>query len=113
MWYSWCPSPTVAVVPLLCNQAPMPSKQGVRSNDRCNLVERVSAKGLGLDREDPPLVVGQQEALPAHPLHQHPDLGVLEFDDLRLPAMDPTGNIQKEKVPGAEDKSHGDHAIQD
>ena len=52
------------------------------------------------------MIIGQEDAFPSHLVHKRLDLGVLEFDDLLLPAVDPTGEYQEEKLPGAEDETH-------
>jgi len=44
-------------------------------------------------------------------LHQGKNLGILKFDDLLLPSMDPTGNNGKLELPGFEDEAHGTFRI--
>jgi hypothetical protein len=51
--------------------------------------------------------IGQENPFPAHLLYQRLNLGVLELDDLLLPAVDPAGQDQEEELPRVEDEIHG------
>jgi hypothetical protein len=53
------------------------------------------------------LVIGQENPFPAHLLYQGLDLGVLEFDDFLLAAVDPAGEDEEEELPRVEDEIHG------
>ena len=57
---------------------------------------RLSGRGWrGCSGQDAPLAIGQEDPLPPHLVHQDPDLGVLELDNLLLPAVDQSGQYQE------------------
>ena len=92
---------SVCVVPFLGDELPVPAQDRVWRNDCPQFHHGLAAQRFALDRQDAPLVVGQEDAFPAQLVHQGPDLGVLELDDLQLPAVDPAGENEEEELPGA------------
>ena len=65
------------------------------------LAHEAAGGGYGVRLGYPALVISQENPFSAHLVHQGPDLGVLEFDDLQLPAVDPAGENEEEELPGA------------
>ena len=53
----------VAVIPLGRDMPPIPTKNGVRRDYGGQLKQCLAAKCLALDRQPPPLIVGEQDAL--------------------------------------------------
>ncbi len=85
----------------------MPAQDRVGRDDSGQLHQRLSADRLALGGQDTPLVIGEEDPPPAHLLHEGPDLGVLEVDDLLLLAVDQSRQDQEEELPGVEDETHG------
>ncbi len=65
----------------------MPAENRVGSDDRRQFHERLATEGFCFDGQNASLVVGEEDALAAHLVHEDPDLGVLELDDLLLLAV--------------------------
>ena len=84
----------------------MPSKDRIGSYNGRQLHQRLAAKSLTLDGQHPPLIVTEENLFPAHLLHQHSDLGILEFNDLLLLAIDPACENQEKELPRLQNKSH-------
>ena len=82
-------SSAVAVIPFLGDEPPMPAQYRIGSHDGRQLHQRLAAKSLALDGRHLPLIVSEENPFPAHLLHQHSDLSILEFDDLLLITVDP------------------------
>ena len=68
-----------------------------RSHDCRQLHQRLAANGLALVGQNMPLAIGEEDPPPAHLVHEDPDLGVLELDDLLLLAVDPAREYQIRK----------------
>ncbi|MFT5409076.1 MAG: hypothetical protein ACI9NC_001797 [Verrucomicrobiales bacterium] len=49
------------------------------------------------------MVVGEEDALAAHSVHNRSDLRILGLDDLLLLAVHQSGQYQEEQLPGVED----------
>ena len=73
----------IGVVPLCSNEPAVPTHDRVGSYDGRQLRESIAANNLSFHGKNSALVVRQKESLPAHLLHQHSDLSILKFDDLR------------------------------
>jgi hypothetical protein len=63
----------------------------VGRDDGRRLHQSPATEGLCLDGQNPSLVVGEEGALAAHLVHDDPNLGVLELEDLLLPAVHQSG----------------------
>ncbi len=92
--------------PLLGDELPMPTQDGVRRDERCNLGEGASTDGLAADRQPATLIVGQPESSATELLLQDAVLLSEVFDDCVLMAADPTGEGGHEDLPGLEDGGH-------
>ena len=96
----------VAMIPFLSHQRSVPSQDRIRSDDGRQFHQRLSAKGLALDRQEPAMVVTQQKSLLPLSLHQRFDFGLIELDDLLLFVMDPTRQRHDEELPRLKDEIH-------
>ena len=92
--------------PLLGDELPMPTQDGVRRDERCNLGEGASPDGLAADRQPATLIVGQPESSATELLLQDAVLLSEVFDDCVLMAADPTGEGGHEDLPGLEGGGH-------
>jgi len=94
------------VGPFLSNQLPVPTKDGVGSNERCNLGKSTSPDGIAANRKPATLIVGQSEASASELLLQDAVFFPEVFDDGVLMAADPAGEGGHENLPGLEDGGH-------
>jgi len=94
------------VGPLLSNELPVPTKDGVGSDKRRNLGESPSPDGLAADREPPTLIVGQSESSAPELLLQDAILLAEILDDRILLAGNPACQGRNEDLPGLK---HGGH----
>jgi hypothetical protein len=94
------------VGPLLGDESPVPTKDGVGSDERSDFGEGASPNGFAADRESPTLIVGQPESLAAELLPENSVLLSEIFDDGVLLATDPSGEGGHEDLPGLEDGGH-------
>jgi hypothetical protein len=85
----------------------VPAQDRVGRDDGRQLHQRFAADRLALGCQDAPLVICEEDSPPAHLVHERSDLGVLELDDLLLPAVHQSGQNQEEELPGVEDETHG------
>ena len=99
---------STAVVPFLGDEPTVPTQNRVGSDDGSQFGHGLATQCLALDRQHPSVLISEQNPLAAHLLHEGLDLSVLEFDDVLLPAVDPTGENEKKQLPGLEDESHPD-----
>lgn len=103
----WPPRPApVHEIPLLGDQPSMPA-QRIRRNDRVQFEQRLASHCLGFPRQQRPLRVGEPDPLSAQPVFKRPVLGLKEFDDDQLVAMNPTSRDHQQK---REQRWHGTHA---
>ncbi len=84
---------------MINDEPSVPTQNRVWSHDGGQLHEGLATKGLALDRENTPLVIGEEDPFSSHLCHESLDLGVLEFDDLLLPTIHPAGENQQDEVP--------------
>jgi hypothetical protein len=74
----------------------VPSEQRVRYDDRCEVTQRCSSQPVRPYREAPPVVIGEPQA----PVTDLPPEEAILLDQIGerfpLPAIEPTGNGQKE-----------------
>jgi hypothetical protein len=66
---------SLAVIPLLGHQQPMPTQDGVRGKLRADLFETFSSQYLSLHRQPPALIVREQNPFRAACFFEHPVLG--------------------------------------
>jgi hypothetical protein len=85
----------------------VPAHDGVWRDDRPNLSEYLSAEDLAFDCQVPPLVVIEPDPFPAMRFPQDLVLGAQVLNDLLLLPVDPTGQDEKEQLPGLQDEVHG------
>ena len=104
---SLCFRPAVAEVPFRGDEPSVPTQNRVWSHDGGQLGEGLATKGLALDREDTPLVIGEENPLSSQLVHESLDLGVLKFDDLLLPTIHPVSENHHDELPWSEDGVHG------
>ena len=69
-----------------------------------NVHERLSTEGLTLRCQNASLVVAEENPLPAHLIHESPDLSILELDDLLLLTVDQAERIKKKSCQGRRTK---------
>ena len=88
---------TLAEVPLLRNQAPMPPHQRIRSDERVQLEQRFASDRLGFSRQQRSFGVAKSNTLSAQPLLEQLILCLEEFDDDELVTIDPAGRDHEQK----------------
>ncbi len=92
--------------PLLGDELPMPTQNGVGCNERRNFAESPSPDGLAANREPATLIVGQPESSAPELLLQDAVLLLEILDDCVLMAADPTDQGGNEDLPGLEHSGH-------
>ena len=104
----WPPRPApVHEIPFLGDQSSVPAQQSIRRNDRLQFQQGLASHCLGFPREQRSLGVGEPDTLSAQPVFEQPVLGLKEFDDDQLMAMNPTSRDHQQK---REQRWHGTHA---
>ncbi len=94
------------VRPLLGNQSPVPAKDGVGSDERCDFGESPSADRLAANGKPSPLGVSQSKSSSTELLLEDAVLFAEIVDDRILLAGDPTGHGGYEDLPGIEHRCH-------
>ena len=87
----WSARGSSFVGPLLGNELPVPTKDGVGSDEGSDLGQGSSSNGLPAYGKPATLIVGQPESFPSKLLLQDPILFSEIFDDSILLATDPAG----------------------
>jgi len=100
-------APSLAVVPLLGYELPVPAEDGVGREGGTDFAEHLSPEHPALDRQAPPLVIVEPDPPLAVRLLHYLVLGAEVLDDLLLLPVDQAGQDREEEVPGLEDESHG------
>jgi hypothetical protein len=98
---------TSAIIPFLGDEQAVPTQDGVRRHQGADLSEEPAAKDLGFDCQASALIVVEQDASLDELLPEDLVFGAQVVDDLLLLAIDPTGEDEEQKLPGLEDKVHG------
>jgi hypothetical protein len=86
----------------------MPPQQGVRRDDAVEFNQGFSAHGFSLPCQEGPLGVGEADAPPSEPILQQSVLGLKEFDDDQLMAMNPPCGDHQQK---RQQRWHRAHAV--
>jgi hypothetical protein len=97
----------VREIPFLGDQPSVPAQQSIWRNDRVQFEQRLASHCLGFPRQQRSLCVGEPDPLAAQPVFEQPILGLKEFDDDQLVAMNPTTQNHQQK---RESWWHGAHA---
>ena len=84
----------------------MSAEDRVWRHDGRELYQGFAAECLSFDRQEPPLAIGQKDSFLAKLLEKSLNLGVLKFDDLLLPLVDPGRQRDKHHLPGLQDEAH-------
>ncbi len=92
--------------PLLGDELPMPTQDGVGRDERSNFGEGLSADGLAADSKTATLIIGQPESSVPELLLEDSVLLSEVFDDCVLMAADPAGQGGNEDLPGLEHRRH-------
>ena len=92
--------------PLLCNQLPVPAKDGVWRDDRCDFGKGASSDGLAPHGKPSALMIGQSEPSAAELLLENTVFLLEVLDDRILLTADPTGHSSDEDLPGVKDNGH-------
>ena len=103
------PRPTgrpALVGPLLSNDLPVPTEDGVGSDESRDLGECPSADCFAAHRKASPLSVGQSKSPTTELLFENAVLFLNVFDDRVLLASDPSGHGGYEDLPWMEDRCH-------
>ena len=98
----WAPEflAAVAVVPFPGHEFTMPTKEGVRGDDGSDFLQRVATQYFSFDGKAAALVIVEQDAFIAKLHSEHLILGFQIFDYILLVAIEPTGEDEKEQLPG-------------
>ena len=75
----------------------MPAQQSIGRNDRLQFQQSLASHCLRFPREQRSLSVGEPDTLAAQPLFEQAILGLKEFDDDQLVAMNPTSRDHQQK----------------
>jgi len=94
-------SAPVAAVVLLGDQVPVPPQNRLRSDDRGQLPESLSAEALALLGEPPRLGVGEAQPPPAEVLSEHAILFEQVLDGIDLMSVHPACDGEEEEVERA------------
>ena len=92
--------------PFLSNQLPVPTKDGVGSDERRNFSKDPSSNGLAANCKPATLIVGQPESSASELLFQDAVFFSEEFDDCVLLATNPASQGGNEDLPGLEHNGH-------
>ncbi len=92
--------------PFLCNELPVPTKDGVGSNERSNFGEGASSNSLTPHGKSSSLIVGQAESPATKLLFENAVLFAEIVDHRVLLATDPPGETGQEDLPGLEHHRH-------
>ena len=92
--------------PLLGNELPVPTEDGVGSNERSDFGEGAAADSLAPDRESASLCIGQAESSTTELLLEDSVLFSEIVDDRILMAAEPTGERSHEDLPGLKHRRH-------
>ena len=103
---STSPRGSSLVGPLLGYELPVPTKDGVGSDERSNFAESPSSDGLAADREPATLIVGQTESSTPELLLKDVVLFPEILDDSVLLATDPSGKGRNQDLPRLNDHRH-------
>ena len=85
----------------------MPAQESVGSDDRGQLVEGFAAQRLALEGQASALVIIQENATLAELFSQHLILSQQILDRVLLMSVDPTGQDEKQELPGHQHEVHG------
>src|ERR1035441_9235601 len=99
IWWPAHRTTLVAVVPLLGHQLPMPAQNGVRREERADLVQELATQDLAFDGQATTLVVVEQDPFLAVLLLEHLDYHTLVLDDFLLLVVDPPSDNRQQKLP--------------
>ncbi len=91
------------VSPLLGDELPMPTKDGVGSNQRSNFGQHASPDGLAAHSEPATLIIGQPESSSTELLFEDEVLLSEILDDRILLTADPAGQGSNKDLPGLKD----------
>src|SRR5437870_10032004 len=87
----WPPKPTpVHKIPLLGDQPSVPAQQSIGTNDRVQFEQGLASDCLRFPRQQRSLCIGEPDTLAAQPVFEQSILGLKEFNDDQLVAMNPT-----------------------
>ena len=92
--------------PLLSDQLPVPTKDGVGRDERGNFGQGASADGFAPDRKSATLIVGQPKSSATELLLEDAVFFLKILDDCVLMAADPAGHGGNEDLPGLEHRRH-------
>ncbi len=92
--------------PLLCNELPVPTKDGVRSDERGDFGKGAAADSLAADSKAATLTISQAEPSSTELLLEDSILLPEVVDDRVLLTRDPSGHGGYEDLPGMEYRRH-------
>ncbi len=92
--------------PLLGNELPVPTEDGVGSDERGDFGKGTAADCFASHGQSASLIIGQPESSATELLLENSVLLSEVFDDCILLAADPTGERSNEDLPGMEDGGH-------
>src|SRR5207245_11235669 len=95
-------------LPIFGDQPSVPAQQSIGTNDRVQFEQGLASDCLRFPRQQRSLCIGEPDTLAAQPVFEQPILGLKEFDDDQLVAMNPTTQHHQQK---RENWWHGTHAI--
>jgi len=78
----------------------MPAQDRIGRHDSGDFLQCLATQYLPFDGQTSALVIVEQDAFLAELLSEHPIFSFQIFDDLLLVAIDPTGQDEKEQLPG-------------
>src|ERR1035441_4102055 len=106
IWWPAHRTTLVAMVPLLRHQLPMPAQNGVRREQRTDLVQELATQDLAFDGQAAPLIVVEQDPFLAHLLSEHLVFRAQILDPFLLLVVDPPRENGQQKVPRLDNERH-------
>ncbi len=95
------------MIPLACDQLSVPTQQRIGPDDSDQFVESFATEDLTLNGQTSTLVVVEQDSTLAEFFSQHLILSQQILDRVLLVSVDPTGQDEKQELPGLEHEVHG------
>ena len=95
------------MIPLACDELSVPAQKRIGPDDSDQFVESFATEDLALNGQTSTLVVIEQDSTLAEVFSQHLILSQQILDRVLLVSVDPTGQDEKQELPGLEHEVHG------
>ncbi len=95
------------MIPLACDEFSVPAQERIGPDNSGQFVESFATEDLTLNGQTSTLVVIEQDSTLAEVFSQHLVLSQQILDRVLLVSVDPTGQDEKQELPGLEHEVHG------